>query len=85
MKRVKRIVATVGKYTDNRTGQEKSRYHTLGTVLERPDGSQCIKLDSIPINADWDGWASLYDIDESRDQDRGAPKPPPVDDDDIPF
>ena len=84
MKRVKRIVATVGEYTD-RTGQTKKKYQTLGTVLERPDGSQCIKLDALPISADWDGWASLYDIDEQEDERRGRPAPPPVDDDDIPF
>jgi len=64
MKRIKRIVATVGEYTD-REGNQKKRYATIGTLLERDNGSQSIKIENIPVG--WNGWASFYDFDEKRE------------------
>ena len=63
MKRIKRIVAVTGKYTD-REGKEKNQYATIGTLMERDDGSQAIKLDSIPLG--WNGWARFYDFEEKK-------------------
>lgn len=34
------IVAVVGNYTDNRTGDEKLKYHTVGSGYIKPDGKQ---------------------------------------------
>lgn len=63
MKPIKRIVATVGKYT-NQYGEEKNRYLNIGTLLQRDDGSQCIKIESLPL--EWNGWANFYDIEDKR-------------------
>jgi hypothetical protein len=65
MKRIKRIVATVGEYTD-REGKTKKQYANIGTLFERGDGSQAIKLESVPIG--WNGWASFYELDEKKPQ-----------------
>jgi len=63
MKPIKRIVAVTGKYTDQQ-GQSKNRYTNIGTLFERPDGSQAIKLESIPLG--WDGWGNFYDLDNKQ-------------------
>lgn len=86
MKRIKRIVATVGEYTD-REGRTKKQYVNIGTLFERPDGSQAIKIESIPIG--WNGWASFYEIEERGNEPRSAAaKSAPAEhdiDDEIPF
>ena len=66
MKPVKKAVANVGKYTD-RSGQEKNRYFTVGKLLQRDDGSHCLKLDAMPVG-EFDGWINFYDLDEDRQQ-----------------
>jgi len=63
MKAIKKAVANIGKYTD-KNGQEKNQYLTVGKLLQREDGSMCLKLDSIPVN--FTGWLSFYDLDENR-------------------
>jgi hypothetical protein len=63
MKRIKRIVATVGEYTD-REGKTKKQYANIGTLFERDDGSQAIKLESVPIG--WNGWASFYELEQKK-------------------
>lgn len=65
MKQFKKVVATVGKYTDNQ-GNEKNRYVTIGKAFVRSDGSVCIKIDSIPAGNEWNGWANLYDLDDEN-------------------
>lgn len=64
MKRIKRIVATVGKYTD-REGKEKNQYQNIGTLFQRDDGTQCIKIEAVPVG--WTGWANFYEIDEKKE------------------
>jgi hypothetical protein len=63
MKRIKRIVATVGEYTD-REGKTKKQYANIGTLFERDDGSQAIKLESIPLG--WNGWASFRELEQKK-------------------
>jgi hypothetical protein len=60
---IKKAVATIGKYTD-RSGKEKNQYITCGKLLQREDGSFCLKMDAIPVG--WNGWLSFYDLDENR-------------------
>lgn len=59
MKKTHNVVAVTGKYTDA-TGQEKARYVTIGAAFTRADGSMAIKLESIPVGTDWNGWVNLY-------------------------
>lgn len=87
MARKYEVTAVTGKYTDQ-SGKEKSRYQTLGSVLETKNGLM-LKIESIPIG--WDGWAYLNDPkpregqqDQPRQQQRQAPQGGGYDDSDIP-
>ena len=85
MKQFKKVVASNGKYTDA-NGQEKNRYITVGRAFLRDDKSVCIKLDSMPVGPDFNGWLNLYDLDEDRQQaPAAAPAPAAKVDDDLPF
>ena len=88
MKQFKKVVATVGKYTDA-NGQEKNRYVTVGRAFIRDDKSVSIKVDSMPVGPEFSGWLNLYDLDEDRQGQapaRAAPAPAPAAvDDDLPF
>ena len=88
MKQFKKVVATVGKYTDA-NGQEKNRYVTVGRAFIREDKSVSIKVDSMPVGPEFSGWLNLYDLDEDRQGQapaRAAPAPEPAAaDEDLPF
>jgi hypothetical protein len=88
MKQFKKVVATVGKYTDA-NGQEKNRYVTVGRAFIREDKSVSIKVDSMPVGPEFSGWLNLYDLDEDRQGQapaRAAPAPAPAAaDEDLPF
>ena len=55
MSRKYEVTVITGKYTD-KNGQEKSRYQTIGAVIETKNGPM-LKLEAVPIA--WDGWAYL--------------------------
>jgi hypothetical protein len=57
------VVAITGKYQD-RDGNEKSRYVTIGAVIETSKGLS-LKLEAVPVG--WDGWAGLYEP-KARDE-----------------
>lgn len=66
MKKVYDAVVTTGKYTD-KNGNEKTRYLTVGAVLQGDKGLS-LKLEAVPVN--FNGWINFY---EPRDE-RPAPK-----------
>ena len=88
MKQFKKVVATVGKYTDA-NGKEKNRYVTVGRAFIREDKRVSIKVDSMPVGPEFSGWLNLYDLDEDRQGQapaRAAPAPAPAAaDEDLPF
>ena len=86
MKQFKKVVASNGKYTDA-NGQEKNRYITVGKAFLRDDKSVCIKLDSVPVGGEFNGWLNLYDLDEDRQQAPAAAPAPAAkaDDEELPF
>lgn len=55
MSRKYEVVAVTGKYQD-KDGNEKSRYQTIGVIVETRNGPM-LKLESVPVG--WDGWAYL--------------------------
>lgn len=55
MSRKFEVTAITGKYQD-RDGNEKSRYVTIGAVIETRNGLM-LKLEAVPVG--WDGWAYL--------------------------
>jgi hypothetical protein len=78
MSKLYEITVVSGKYT-NKDGQEKSRYQTIGSVIETKNGPM-LKLDSIPLpEGGWNGWAYL-NTPKPKEDSRGFPK-----DDDIDF
>lgn len=64
MTRKYEVTAITGKYQD-RDGNEKSRYQTIGAVIETKNGPM-LKLESVPIG--WDGWAYLNEPKAREDQ-----------------
>jgi hypothetical protein len=78
MSKVYEITIVSGKYK-NKDGQEKSRYQTIGSVIETKNGLM-LKLDSIPLpDGGWNGWAYL-NAPKPREEFKGLPA-----DDDLPF
>lgn len=63
-----KIVATVGKYNDRTTGEEKKRYLTVGTAFTDDQGRISLKLEAMPVTPEWSGWLSLYPLDEDRER-----------------
>jgi len=54
-------VATIGKYKDRQTGEEKKQFLKVGTVFESEDGRLSLKLDAVPCSPDWSGFISFYE------------------------
>jgi len=65
MKRIKKLVATTGEYTAA-DGSTKKRYVQVGSVFAGDDGRTSIKIDSVPVGSDWNGWLSVYPLDEQQ-------------------
>ena len=84
MKQFKKVVATVGKYTDA-NGQEKNRYVTVGKAFIRDDKSVSIKVDAMPVGPEFSGWLNLYALDEDRQQKPAAQAAPVDSGNDLPF
>lgn len=59
------IRAKIGEY--EKDGETKSRYSTIGAVLETKNGGMMIKIDSIPVG--WEGFAYLNEPYENKTND----------------
>ena len=59
MEKIKDAVAAVGEY--NKGGEIKKRYQKVGSLFQRDDGSLSLKLESIPLSVNWNGWLNFYD------------------------
>lgn len=91
MKKTHDAVYAGEKYTD-REGNEKTRYVNIGAMFTRDDGSQCMKLESVPVG--FNGWINFYEpkpregepAQRTRPQRTAAPKDAGgFEDDEIPF
>jgi hypothetical protein len=71
------VVAVTGKYTD-KNGKEKSRYQTIGAIIQTKNGPM-LKLESVPLG--WDGWAYMNEPDAKEPRNAKAEK----DDSGVPF
>jgi hypothetical protein len=80
MSKLYEITVVSGKYK-NKDGQEKSRYQTIGSVIETKNGPM-LKLDVIPlVDNGWSGWAYLNEP-KPKEVYQGLPKD---DGEEIPF
>lgn len=78
MSKLYEITVVSGKYK-NKEGVEKSRYQTIGSVIETKNGPM-LKLDSIPLpDGGWNGWAYL-NAPKPKEDFKGLPA-----DEEIPF
>ena len=69
-RKIKDLVATIGEYKAQ-DGEIKKRYLKCGAMFENDEGNQSIKIDGLPVGADWSGWLSLYD---PREFNKDSPK-----------
>jgi hypothetical protein len=54
------LCVKTGEYTD-RSGENKGRWLTIGTVFRHAHGGSWIKLNCFPIGVpDWSGWVSVF-------------------------
>ena len=75
MAKIYDVVAIVGEKQDG-----KPRYQNCGFVFEKEDGKKSLKLNSIPVFKDWDGWFLLFDAEPKE-----APPAKQPEDTEIPF
>lgn len=59
--RTHEVVATVGEYT-SAGGERKKRYLNVGSAFTDDQGRVSLKLDAVPVAAEWSGWLSLYPV-----------------------
>ena len=71
MEKIKDAIAVVGEY--NKGGEIKKRYQKVGSLFQRDDGSFSMKLESLPLSADWNGWLNFYEPYNKRNQEQQQP------------
>ena len=82
MPRVAILKAKSGTYTDKMTGQQKTSYITVGSVIEGSRG-RSYKLDSIPCG--FDGWLFEAELPERKEFSGGKNQNSAPQEDDVPF
>ena len=65
MKKVFDLVYSGEKYTD-RNGDEKTRFVNVGAVFERDDGTQCLKIETLPVG--FSGWLNFFEPREREEK-----------------
>ena len=41
---------------ENSQGEEKTSWHKIGKLFLSDDGKKSIKMDTMPVGAEWNGW-----------------------------
>lgn len=59
------LMVAQGQYTNNE-GQEKTRWLKIGTIMTTQAGKKAMKLDCLPLNADWDGWVQMFEPNQDQ-------------------
>ena len=78
------VMHASGKYMKD--GVEKTRWLRCGAVIQKDNGGFALKLECIPVGAEFDGWLQLFSPQGQQQQSApAAPPPPPEFEDDIPF
>ena len=94
MRKTHSAMATVGTWKDPTTGKEMKRQLEIGAVFESNRGRLVLKIDAVPVSAEWSGWVSLKPCAPALPPDRqaspGMPPAPPEQpgenpDEDMPF
>lgn len=65
-KPIRKLVVKTGEYIDNVTGKNKARWLQVGVMFRHDDGNFSIKMEALPIAKDFDGWISVFPIDDQQ-------------------
>ena len=90
MRKTHDILAKTGTYK-NQQGEQKNRYTKCGAAFTDDSGQISIKLESVPVSPDWNGWLNLWEPREQQQAPAQAPRLAPrqaapiSEQDDIPF
>lgn len=88
MRKTHDILAKTGTYK-NQQGEQKNRYTKCGAAFTDDSGQISIKLESVPVSPEWNGWLNLWEPREQQQAPAPAPQPrqaaPISEQDDIPF
>ena len=66
MNKTHNVTAVLGEYK-NAQGEIKKRYAKCGALFSRDDGSMAIKMDTVPVGDEWNGWLNLYPDDYKKE------------------
>ena len=66
MNKTHNVTAVLGEYK-NAQGEIKKRYAKVGALFSRDDGSMAIKMDTVPVGDEWNGWLNLYPDDYKKE------------------
>lgn len=56
----KKLFGDVCAYIPARSGGEKARYPRVGTAFQDDRGQISVKLDTLPIPGEWNGWLNIF-------------------------
>ena len=74
MNKTHNITAVLGEYKNDQ-GEIKKRYAKIGALFSRDDGSLAIKMDTVPVGDEWNGWLNLYPDDYKKEAAQPSPQP----------
>jgi len=66
MNKTHNVTAVLGEYKTPQ-GEVKKRYAKVGALFSRDDGSMVIKMDTVPVGDEWNGWLNLYPDDYKKE------------------
>jgi hypothetical protein len=72
MRRTHDLLATIGEYTDRKTGEKKKRRIKIGCMFLDDRGHQVLHFDVVPVGPEWSGWVGVFEIreqEQKRDDD----------------
>lgn len=58
-KKIFDAVATTGEYKTS-SGETRKRYVTVGAVFENDKKQMSLKIESLPVGGEWNGWVSFF-------------------------
>lgn len=66
MKKTMIMSVRTGSYEKN--WEKKNSYATIGRIFEKEDGTMFAKIDTLPINNDWDWMVSIFEQKPKEDK-----------------
>jgi len=73
MNKTHNVTAVLGEYKTPQ-GEIKKRYAKVGALFSRDDGSMAIKMDTVPVGDEWNGWLNLYPDDYKKEVVQPSPQ-----------